>query len=39
MLSRCRLPEDTADYARWLADRIEESGECMTMRLSPTPAR
>ncbi len=25
--------------AVWLADRIEESGECVTIRLSPTPAR
>lgn len=33
-----RIPEDTADYARWLADRIEERGERMSMRLSPTAA-
>lgn len=33
-----RIPEDTADYARWLADRIEERGERTTMRLSPTAA-
>lgn len=28
-----RLPEDTADYARWLADRIEERSERRPMRL------
>lgn len=33
-----RLPEDTADYARWLADRIEERGERVSTRLSPTAA-
>lgn len=38
MQSRRRIPEDTADYARWLADRIEERGERMSMRLSPTAA-
>jgi hypothetical protein len=30
-----RIPEDTADYARWLADRIEERGERLTTRLNP----
>ena len=33
-----RIPEDTAHYARWLADRIEERGERISMRLSPTAA-
>ena len=33
-----RVPEDTADYARWLADRIEERGMRATTRLSPTAA-
>jgi len=28
-----RLPEDTADYARWLADRIEERTGRFPMRL------
>ena len=31
-----RIPEDTADYARWLADRIEERGERTSIRLNPT---
>jgi hypothetical protein len=30
-----RIPEDTADYARWLADRIEERGERTPLRLNP----
>ncbi len=33
-----RVPEDSADYARWLADRIEERGARTTTRLSPTAA-
>lgn len=38
MSSRRRIPEDTAAYARWLADRIEERGERVSTRLSPTAA-
>lgn len=33
-----RIPEDTAAYARWLADRIEERGERSPTRLSPAAA-
>lgn len=33
-----RVPEDSADYARWLADRIEERGEHVSTRLSPAAA-
>lgn len=33
-----RVPEDSADYARWLADRIEERGLRTSTRLSPAAA-
>ena len=38
MSRKRRIPEDTADYARWLADGIEERGEKVTTRLSPAAA-
>lgn len=38
MTRKRRIPEDTADYARWLADQIEDRGPRLTLRLSPTAA-
>ena len=37
-MTRRRIPEDTADYARWLADQIEARGERTSTRLSPATA-
>lgn len=31
-----RIPEDTADYARWLAGEMEARGMRRTLRLSPS---
>lgn len=37
-MSEIRLPENTADYARWLAGQIEARGASRTVRLSPAAA-